>query len=388
MARRKTEEPGTTEEADLMAVVEATDPKADDPAMVESVEATERPTATEVKAEAPIAPPPPAPPASSRAGMAFLGMVLGGVIAAGAGFGLARVMPDLLPLGDDPPLAEMVAQQGARIAALEEELAVRPDLEEIVARLAALEAAPTPASAVETEREVAALRAAVAELQARPAASGGGDPALAEEVASLREQVANLGAGGGVPADVVAAVDAAEARLKEAEERAAALAREAEATAVAARRAAATERLAAALDSGAPFASALTELGSEIPAVLAENAAVGLPTIADLSDAFPDTARQSLEDALRANMGESWTDRVSNFLRSQTGLRSLTPREGNDPDAVLSRAEAALQAGDVARAITELSAMPEAGKPALADWLAMAQTRADAEAAVAALAQN
>lgn len=388
MARRKTEEPGTTEEADLMAVVEATDPKADDPAMVESVEATERPTATEVKAEAPIAPPPPAPPASSRAGMAFLGMVLGGVIAAGAGFGLARVMPDLLPLGEDPSLAEMMAQQGAKIAALEEELAFRPDLEEIVARLAALEAAPTPASAVETEGEVAALRAAVAELQARPAASGGGDPALAEEVALLREQVANLGAGGGVPADVVAAVDAAEARLKEAEERAAALAREAEATAVAARRAAATERLAAALDSGAPFASALTELGSEIPAVLAENAAVGLPTIADLSDAFPDTARQSLEDALRANMGESWTDRVSNFLRSQTGLRSLTPREGNDPDAVLSRAEAALQAGDVARAITELSAMPEAGKPALADWLAMAQTRADAEAAVAALAQN
>ncbi|WP_434616241.1 COG4223 family protein [Tabrizicola sp. M-4] len=388
MARRKTEEPGTTEEADLMAVVEATDPKADDPAMVESVEATERPTATEVKAEAPIAPPPPAPPASSRAGMAFLGMVLGGVIAAGAGFGLARVMPDLLPLGEDPSLAEMMAQQGAKIAALEEELAFRPDLEEIVARLAALEAAPTPASAVETEGEVATLRAAVAELQARPAASGGGDPALAEEVALLREQVANLGAGGGVPADVVAAVDAAEARLKEAEERAAALAREAEATAVAARRAAATERLAAALDSGAPFASALTELGSEIPAVLAENAAVGLPTIADLSDAFPDTARQSLEDALRANMGESWTDRVSNFLRSQTGLRSLTPREGNDPDAVLSRAEAALQAGDVARAITELSAMPEAGKPALADWLAMAQTRADAEAAVAALAQN
>lgn len=110
--------------------------------------------------------------------------------------------------------------------------------------------------------------------------------------------------------------------------------------------------------------------------------------MAELADGFPDPAREALEAALRANMGESWTERVSNFLRSQTGLRSLSPREGNDPDAVLSRAEAALQAGDVATAIKELEAMPEAGKPALADWLVQAQVRVEAEAAFAALAAN
>jgi hypothetical protein len=54
----------------------------------------------------------------------------------------------------------------------------------------------------------------------------------------------------------------------------------------------------------------------------------------------------------------------------------------------LSRAEAALRAGDVQAAITELAAIPEAGKPALDAWLVMAQTRSDAEAAIAALAQN
>ena len=143
------------------------------------------------------------------------------------------------------------------------------------------------------------------------------------------------------------------------------------------------------MDSGAPYASALPELGgADLPPVLVDNAAVGLPTVAGLADSFPEAARTALEAALRANMGESWTDRVSSFLRSQTGLRSLTPREGNDPDAVLSRAEAALTQGRVAEAITELAAMPEAGKPALADWLALAQTRVDAEAAVAALAAN
>jgi hypothetical protein len=385
MATRKTEESGTTEDADLMAVVEATDPKLDD---LEMGDVLSKPAPAEVKAEAPVAPPPSVQPAPSRGGSVFAGMVLGGVIAAGAGFGLARLMPDLLPMGDAALLSETVAEQGAEIAALKAELAARPDLENVVVRLAALEAAPTPASAAEIEEKVSALEAAVAELTARPVVDAASDLALATEVAALREQVSALGAGGSVPADVLAAVDAAEARLKQTEERAGELAREAEAAAAAARRAAALDRLAAALDSGAPFAAVLPELGADLPPVLAQNAATGLPTIADLADAFPDVARQSLEAALRANMGESWTDRVSNFLRSQTGLRSLGPREGNDPDAVLSRAEAALRSGDVRTAITELAAMPEAGKPALEGWLAMAQTRSDAEAAIAALAQN
>ena len=385
MARRKTEEPGVTEDADLMAVVEATDPKADD---LETGQAGPDPAPAEVKAEAPVAPPPPSRPASARGGSAFVGMVLGGVIAAGAGFGLARLMPDLMPTAGEADLSKTVAAQGAEIAALKGELAARPDLEDVVARLAALEAAPTPASAAEIEAKVSALDAAVAELKARPVAEEVVDPALAAAVAALQEQVSALGAGGSVPADVLAAVDAAEARLKQTEERAAELAKEAEAAAAAARRAAALDRVTAALDSGAPFAAAMAELGPDLPPVLVQNAATGLPTVADLAEAFPDVARQSLEAALRANMGESWTDRVSNFLRSQTGLRSLGPREGNDPDAVLSRAEAALRAGDVQAAITELAAIPEAGKPALDAWLVMAQTRSDAEAAIAALAQN
>ena len=85
-------------------------------------------------------------------------------------------------------------------------------------------------------------------------------------------------------------------------------------------------------------------------------------------------------------MGESWTDRVSSFLRTQTGLRSLTPRDGNDPDAVLSRAEAALTQGRLADALAELDALPDAALPALKDWTATATLRLSAESAVAALA--
>ncbi|MCZ8151418.1 MAG: hypothetical protein O9292_03330, partial [Rhodobacteraceae bacterium] len=148
---------------------------------------------------------------------------------------------------------------------------------------------------------------------------------------------------------------------------------------------AALDRIAAALDSGSPFAAAAAELGPDLPPALADHAASGLPTIADLQISFEEAARRALEEALRANMGESWTDRVSNFLRSQTGLRSLTPREGNDPDAVLSRAEAALGQGRVADALAELDAMPEAGKPALSDWIAEAGVRTAAQDALSQL---
>lgn len=374
MAKRKGDDVETAE-ADLMAVVEATEPTAADPAPEVVPERT---------TDAPVA-----QPERRGDGGAFVGMVLGGLIAAGAGFGLARLAPDLLATGSDSQLADTVQAQAAEIAALREQIAALPAKPgpdaELVARLAALESAAAP-DLSGIEGRIAALESKVDGLAS--GAGGGASPELAAELQALKDQVARLGSGGTVPADVTAAAEAAEARLKEAEARAAAMAEEAEAAAVASRRAAAVDRVAAALDSGAPFQGALRDLGADVPPILVQNAATGLPTVADLADSFPAAARDALEAALRANMGESWTDRVSNFLRSQTGLRSLSPREGNDPDAVLSRAEAALEAGDVATAVTELQAMPEAGKPALADWLAEAQVRVEAEAAFASLSAN
>lgn len=374
MAKRKGDDVETAE-ADLMAVVEATEPVAADPAPE---------VAPERMTEAPVA-----PPERRGGGGAFFGMVLGGVIAAGAGFGLARLAPDLLATGPDSQLVDTVQSQAAEIAALREQIAALPAKPvpdaDITARLAALEAVAVP-DLSGIEGRIAALESKVDGLAS--SAGGGTSPELAAEMQALKDQVARLGSGGTVPADVTAAAEAAETRLKEAEARAVAMAQEAEAAAAASRRAAAVDRVAAALDSGAPFQGALRDLGADVPPVLAENAAAGLPTVAELADSFPVAARDALEAALRANMGESWTERVSNFLRSQTGLRSLSPREGNDPDAVLSRAEAALEAGDVSTAVTELQAMPEAGRPALADWLALAQLRVEAEAAFASLSVN
>jgi len=110
-----------------------------------------------------------------------------------------------------------------------------------------------------------------------------------------------------------------------------------------------------------------------------------VPTLQSLRETFPNAARAALEAARQADMGAGWTDRITAFLQTQTGARSLTPREGTDPDAILSRAEAALASGDVAATLAELATLPEAAKPDLAAWQAQAQLRLDAAAALAGL---
>ena len=143
------------------------------------------------------------------------------------------------------------------------------------------------------------------------------------------------------------------------------------------------------METGALFATAvaaLTDAGTQVPDPLATAAATGLPTLASLQTSFPDAARLALDESLRAGMGEGTMDRLGVFLRSQTGARSLVPREGSDPDAILSRAEAALRAGDLPTTLTEIATLSEAGQAALATWTAAAQARAAAMAALVTLA--
>lgn len=78
-------------------------------------------------------------------------------------------------------------------------------------------------------------------------------------------------------------------------------------------------------------------------------------------------------------------ERLTAFLQAQTGARSLAPREGDGPDAVLSRAGAALDAGNLQAALTEMDALPEPGQVAMADWRRLADIRLAASAAAAEL---
>lgn len=315
----------------------------------------------------------PQAPQRKRRGLAWvIWPLLGGALAAAAGYGVAQYVPNGWPMASVVTLQTQVAVLSDQVQALQ------ADLQKADARLASLETAPAPQS---DAGQIAALELRLAALESKPMPAGTDSAALDQ----LRTEVAAIKTNGAavmsaqVQADLDAKVQATEAKLT-------AIEQSAQAQAAATLTRAALGQIAAALDSGAPYPSAIAALaGADIAVVLTDNATAGLPSLQALQASFPDSARTALEAALRANMGESWSERVGNFLRTQVGVRSLTPRDGPDPDAILSRAEAALTAGDVAQALAEIATLPTPAQDALSAWRVRAQLRLDAQAALAAL---
>ena len=315
----------------------------------------------------------PQAPQRKRRGLAWvIWPLLGGALAAAAGYGVAQYVPNGWPMASVVTLQTQVAVLSDQVQALQ------ADLQKADARLASLETAPAPQG---DAGQIAALELRLATLESKPMPAGTDSAALDQ----LRTEVAAIKTNGAavmsaqVQADLDAKVQATEAKLT-------AIEQSAQAQAAATLTRAALGQIAAALDSGAPYPSAIAALaGADIAVVLTDNATAGLPSLQALQASFPDSARTALEAALRANMGESWSERVGNFLRTQVGVRSLTPRDGPDPDAILSRAEAALTAGDVAQALAEIATLPTPAQDALSAWRVRAQLRLDAQAALAAL---
>ena len=183
---------------------------------------------------------------------------------------------------------------------------------------------------------------------------------------------------------ITAAARQAEARLAEAENRAAQLTAAADEAARRARAAAAVTAIGEAMQTGSPTAPALEQLqeaGVQPPAALAAE----VPALDTLIAEFPAAARAALRADLAAGTASGQGSLLGNFLRAQTGARSVAPRDGTDADAVLSRAGDALQRGDVARALRELDALPDAARPAMERWTEKARTYADAQAALNSL---
>lgn len=150
---------------------------------------------------------------------------------------------------------------------------------------------------------------------------------------------------------------------------------------------AAASRIDVAIESGEPFTAALEELEgtgfNDVPKVLRDTAAFGVATLAKLQESFPDAARSALA-AVRSDEGGG----ISAFLKRQLGARSVEPREGLDPDAVLSRVEDAVRTGNLAEALSEVDALPTEAISALSEWLENTKTRLAAKTASEALMQH
>lgn len=322
------------------------------------------PQIAEVVADPPAPEPIVAKPAKRRG---FAPLLLGGMIAAALGAGAtyyaARYSAPATDGSGVAALSDRLTAQDAQIATLTETLA----------------ALPGPSGSDEATAQ--ALEDITARQQALEASL--------KDLSARIERIENtpVGTAGGTALDVAAATEAATKAARLAEEEAAKLKAEAEAATRRATLVAATGQLAAALETGTalqPALDLLAQSGVTIPAGLAD-VAQGAPTLRALRDTFPPAARDALALSLRETADGSLWSRFSAFVRSQTGARSLTPVAGTDPDAILSRAEAALTAGDLAAALTEIAGLPPEGQARMAEWAGLAGKRLAALSAMATL---
>ncbi len=231
-------------------------------------------------------------------------------------------------------------------------------------RLAAVEERPSTLTFDGSEAMEAQLQTFRAELDAVTAAARA-EIEASNERASLIE------------AEALAAAEEAEARASQIEAEALA------AEELANQRAAVAE-IKAALESGGPFNEALAVL-PDAPSELSAVAEEGVTTLASLQSDFPLAARTALASDEAVPEDADAGDKLAAFLRRQTNARSLAPKEGDDTNAILSRAEATLNEGDLEAALAELGSLGEGPKSAMSSWVESAQARVAALVAADAL---
>ncbi len=227
-----------------------------------------------------------------------------------------------------------------------------------------------------------------------------------DDLAALTDRVARLeaggatGGGGNADATAVAAlnsrIDQAQASLKALGERVAALegkltAGPADSTLAA--RAIAVVALRRAVDEGVPFATDL-DLAAALGLPAADVAALkpfaekGVATKAALAAEFGGVGDAIIAAAAKANPNAGFFDRLLAGVGSLVTVRPAGPVAGNDPPAIVSRMRAAVDAGDLATALSERDSLPDAGKAASADWAAAATSRVTIDGLIAKIADS
>ena len=125
------------------------------------------------------------------------------------------------------------------------------------------------------------------------------------------------------------------------------------------------------IQSGKPFDEQIYKLADrvELSEEFKRISTIGIIPIVELKSMFPQFARDTLS-AIHKNTDETNAKKkFFIFLQEKLGARSLTPRQGNDPDAILSRVEASIKADNFNDALSLLSTIPESGMIIMAEWI-------------------
>ena len=271
----------------------------------------------------------------------------------------------------------------AALDAAKHELTARlDDLDKRMRGVAATAAqADHSGSSISSDDAIAELRGKISELENRPGVTLDTE----KDVAALKSDIASLRTALSDAADKAKADASA---LNTGEQKALAAARASAVIGIAA-------RLSAALDSGLPFATDLGLLAplakddaklADIMAPLQPQAAAGVISRSALAAQFPAVAKSALADDVA---DDSFGERLLGKLRGLVSLRRVgADVPGDSVEAKLARAEAALNAGDVAKAVELVKSLPPQTAKATEAWLARADIHLAAQHAVDQIAAH
>jgi uroporphyrinogen-III synthase len=293
------------------------------------------------------------------------------------------------------PLAVAPAIDTAQLDAVKRELNARlDDLDKKVRATAntAAQTSPSDTRPTAPDPAIAELRRKVEALESKPppeADTSGlkaDTSALKSEITALRAAMQSLDQTvAGQKASVDKATEAAAASSTN-EQKALAAARGSAVIGIAA-------RISAALTAGLPFATDLALLQplahddaklTPLLGTLQPTAAKGVASRASLAASFPAMAKAAMAEDLA---DDSFWQRLLGKLKSVVSLRRVgADVEGDTVEAKLARAEAAVNAGDLAKAVELVKSLPPRTSRATADWLARADAHLAAQHAVDQLA--
>jgi hypothetical protein len=362
-------------------------------------------------------------PAPKRGGLSMIaaGVIGGIVVLAGAGaLQYAGVLPS--------PGSSVEPGEPAGLADLRAELAA---LRDQVAAGGNAAQQPDPAQAARLDELASALdqiRTDLTELRSAVSQGEGGDAAglqaLDQRMSELESAVAalgqNTGSGSGEPVDLAPLTD----RIGAVENQLAEVSRAAQAASEATsglpdRIATLDERLTtidtrvgelaariedqaanprialaiaaaglkAAIDRGDPFMTELETYASIAPnapeiADLRGLAASGVPTRSAISQDVDAAANRMIAAAAPPGDDAGFFGRLLDSMQSVIKVRPIGDVEGDDVGAIVARLEAAILAGDYARAVGEYETLPESAKQAGAEFIARVKARQTADALV------
>ena len=355
-----------------------------------------------VMSDTPASPPP--PPVQIRRGLGFFaafvtGLIAAAIVLAGAVASLpywpeeARQMwrgPAVVPPAPAPnPVLDTAALEAAK-----KELSARLDDLDKRVRAAATTAAQAdrPQTA---DPAIAELRGRIDTLESKlanaapPAASTApSTEAVDKDLASLRTEIAGLRTSLQSLGGSVDQIKSAASASSTADQKAVATARASAVIGVAA-------RLGAALDAGQPFANELALLAplaqgdarlAELSAPLQPLAQTGVASRATLAAEFPAVAKAALADDLA---DDSFGQRLLGKVKGVVSLRRVgSDVQGETVEAKLARAEAALEGGNLAKAVDLVKSLPPQTQRATSAWLARAEARLAAQKAIDQIAAH